>query len=310
MGIMLVCLWGVVYPILTSAFLDQEITVGPPFYERATAPLFACLLLLMGIAPLSAWGHSTWKTTKKGLVVPAVFSIFIIVINLISGVRSLGALIGFGLITLVITITVYEYARGIRVRCRQTGEPVLIAFWKLADRNRRRYGGYIVHLGVVLMALGIIGIEVFQQETQGTIARGETIHLGEYDFTYRDLAVFDSSDGRNIARAVVSVEKNGKEHDEVYPRRDYYYDSQQPVTVPGVLSSLEEDLYIVLVDWQPISSQGATFKIYRNPLINWLWLGGFVLMLGTVVAVWPVTRLERDRVAHVAARAYLKAPEQ
>lgn len=309
-GIMLVCLWGVLYPILTNVFLDQKITVGPPFYERATAPLFASLLLLMGVAPLSAWGHSTWKTTKRGLVIPAVISLLVILVTFISGVRSPGALLGFGLIMHVITVTVHEYARGIRVRCRQTGEPVIIAFWKLADRNRRRYGGYIIHLGIVLMALGIIGIEVFQQETQGTISRGETMRLGQYDFTYRDLAVFDSSDGRNIARAVVSVELNGQERAQVFPRRDYYYDSQQPVTVPGVLSSLEEDLYVVLVDWQPISSREATFKIYRNPLINWLWLGGFVLMFGTVVAAWPVTRDERDRAAQMAARLSMKASDQ
>ncbi len=156
------------------------------------------------------------------------------------------------------------------------------------------------------MALGIIGIELFQVETQGTIARGEEITLGRYSFNYRDLAVFDTEDGRNVARAVIQVKLDGRDWAEMYPRRDYYYESQQPVTVPGVFSSLEEDIYVVLVDWQPISSRGATFKVYRNPLINWLWLGSFVFLIGTLVASWPVTQLEKDRVAHLTGKSSSK----
>jgi cytochrome c-type biogenesis protein CcmF len=145
-----------------------------------------------------------------------------------------------------------------------------------------------------------LGIELFQTETQGTVARGDTMALGPYTFTYRDLAVFDTNDGRNVARAVIQVKLDGKEQAELYPRRDFYYESQQPVTVPGVLSSMEEDIYVVLVDWQPISSLGATFKVYRNPLVNWLWLGALVFVVGTLVASWPVTQMEKDRAAHLA----------
>jgi cytochrome c-type biogenesis protein CcmF len=162
-----------------------------------------------------------------------------------------------------------------------------LALWRLAGRNRRRYGGYVIHLGVVLMAIGIIGIEVFQTETQGTIAQGEQMSLGDYTISYNSLAVFDTEDGRNVARAVVSVDKDSRYVGELYPRRDFYYESQQPMTIPGVRSTWEDDLYILLVDWQPVSTQGATFKIYHNPLVNWLWLGGLVFILGTLIAAWP-----------------------
>ena len=138
-----------------------------------------------------------------------------------------------------------------------------------------------------LMAIGIIGIEIFQTETQGTIAKGEQISLGNYTLTFNSLANFDTNDGRNVARAVVSVEKDGKYVTDLYPRRDYYYESQQPMTIPGVRSTWEDDLYVLLVDWQPVSTQGATFKVYHNPLVNWLWLGGLVFILGTLVAAWP-----------------------
>jgi cytochrome c-type biogenesis protein CcmF len=210
--------------------------------------------------------------------------------------------LGFGLVALVVSVTVYEYGRGVAVRHRQTGEAYLVSFWKLAGRNRRRYGGYIIHLGVVMMALGIIGIELFQTETQGTIARGQSLSLGGYSFTFRDLAVFDTPDGRNVARAVINVKKGDRVIGEIYPRRDYYYESQQPVTVPGVLGSLDEDLYVVLVDWQPINSQGSTFKVYVNPLINWLWLGGLVFILGTLVAAWPDFSFEEEKLARLSAK--------
>ena len=107
-----------------------------------------------------------------------------------------------------------------------------------------------------------------------------------------------------MARAVVSVSKNGQLLGELYPRRDYYYEAQQPMTIPGVRSTMEDDLYVILVDWQPISSQGATFKIFHNPLVNWLWLGGFVFIFGTMIAAWPDRDPEMAK-ARVPARARL-----
>ncbi len=158
------------------------------------------------------------------------------------------------------------------------------------------------------MAIGVIGIEVFQTETQGTIPQGDEITLGEYSISYDSLANFDTPDGRNVARAVVSVFKNDQYIGELHPRRDYYYESQQPMTIPGVRSTWEDDFYVLLVDWQPITSQGATFKIYHNPLVNWLWLGGFVFILGTLVAAWPdkdsePARARARRTAYTSAEA-------
>jgi cytochrome c-type biogenesis protein CcmF len=150
-------------------------------------------------------------------------------------------------------------------------------------------------MGIILMALGVIGIEMFQVETQGTIKPGESLSLQNYTVTYKSLAEFDTPDGRNVARAVVGVSRNGAPVGELYPRRDYYYASQQPMTIPGVRSTMEDDVYVLLVDWQPISTDGATFKIYHNPLVNWLWLGGFVFILGTMVAAWPEPEPEWSR---------------
>lgn len=290
MGILVVCFWGVIYPLISEIVTGQKVTVGPSYYERSTAPLFAALLLLMGIAPLSAWGHSTVKTLGRALWKPLAASVLVVIGLWLSGVRAWSALLAFWLVALVALVTLYEYYRAVVARHRRTGENYLLALWNLAGRNRRRYGGYIIHLGVVLMALGIIGIELFQTETQGTVQPGGSIRLGDYTMLFQRLDVFDTQDGRNVARAVVSVFKGDRYVGELHPRRDFFYDSQQTMTIPGVRSTMEDDFYVILVDWQS-SAQGITFKVYHNPLVNWLWLGGLVFILGTLVAAWP----ERER---------------
>lgn len=301
MGILVVCFWGVIFPLVSEAlgivgqnipalaniFTGQKVTVGPPYYVRATGPLFAGLLLLMGIAPLSAWRLSTSKTLGRAVWKPLIASLVVVGIIFALGSRQWAALLGFWLCAFVTTVTLYEFWRGAEARHRKSSESLPVALWHLAGRNRRRYGGYTIHLGVVLMALGIIGMQIFQTQTQGTIPIGGELTLGQYVMRYDSLANWDSPDGRNISRAVVSVFKNGKYVGELYPRRDYYYESQQPMTIPGVRSRMEDDFYVILVDWQPISTQSATFKIYHNPLVNWLWLGGLVFILGTLVAAWP-----------------------
>jgi cytochrome c-type biogenesis protein CcmF len=288
LSILVVCFWGVIFPLISELVTGQKVTVGPPFYERATAPLFAGLLLLMGVAPLAAWRHSTAKTLGRAMWKPFIFSVVVgLVLPLLLGVTNWVALLGYWLCAFVASVTLYEFWRGALARRRRSGENLALALWRLAGRNRRRYGGYIIHLGVVLMAIGIIGIELFQTETQATIPQGGTITLGDYNVTYESLAIFDTQDGRNVARAVLSVEKNGKFVGELYPRRDFFFESQQPMTIPGVRSTMEDDLYVLLIDWLPVSSQGASFKLYHNPLVNWLWLGGLVFILGTLVAAWP-----------------------
>jgi cytochrome c-type biogenesis protein CcmF len=306
-GILVVCLSGVLFPLISELFTGQKVTVGPPFYKNATGPLFAGLLFLMGIAPLSAWGHSTLKTLGRALWKPSAFSLGILAVVIFLGVRQPAALLAFWLCAFTTSITLYEYWRGIRARQHRAGENFLLALVHLAGRNRRRYGGYIIHLGVVLMALGIIGIELFQTQTQAALTRGQSLSISGYTVTFKSLAEFDVPDGRNVARAVVDVSKNGRSLGELYPRRDFYYDSQQPMTIPGVRSTMEDDLYVLLVNWQPMSEESATFKVYHNPLVNWLWLGGFVFILGTLVAAWPDRDPEPERAAASDARAASRA---
>jgi cytochrome c-type biogenesis protein CcmF len=286
-SILVVCFWGVIFPLISELATGQKVTVGPLFYERATAPLWLGLLILMGVAPLSAYGRSSWKMLGASMWKPMIASLIVPIILYFQGMQIIGALVGYWIASFVLFVTVYEFWRGAMARRRRHGENLPTALAHLAGRNRRRYGGYIIHLGVVLMAFGIIGIEIFQSETQATLAQGEQLTLGRYVMTYDSLSQFDTQDGRNVARAVVTVYEDGEFVGKLYPRRDFYYASQQPMTIPGVRSTLEDDFYVLLVGWEPIAQAGATFKVYHNPLVNFVWLGGIVFIIGTLVAAWP-----------------------
>jgi len=294
MGILVVCFWGVIFPLISELFTGQKVTVGPPFYERATSPLFAALMLLMGIAPLSAWGHSTVKTLGRAMWKPIVAALVITAVIFVTYTQKVGALIGFFLIALVLLVTLYEYWRGAASRQRSQGENVFTAFWNLTGRNRRRYGGYIIHLSMMLMAIGILGIEIFQVETQGTLTQGQSLSVANYEIRYQEIAQWDDMpSGVNYRRAVLDVYENGEYLGQLAPRIDYYYDSQQNMTIPGQRSTMRDDLYVLLVDWEPATAAGATFKIYVNPLVNWLWLGSLLFLVGVVIAAWPEKDPER-----------------
>lgn len=303
MGILIVSFWGVIFPLISELATGQKVTVGPPFYERATAPLFATLMGLMAVAPLAAWGHSTIKTLGKAIWKPGLVALIAPITIFFLGVHNIPALIGFTLVALVICVTLYEIWRGANLRSKRQKENIFISIISLFGRNRRRYGGYIIHISMVLMAIGILGIEIFQTQTQGTLPVGGSMKLENYEVTFDSVSQFDTPGGRNVTRAVMSIYQDDKFVGQVFPRRDYYYESQQPMTIPGLRSTMLDDVYVILVDWQPISAIGATFKLYHNPLVNWLWVGSILIIFGTLVAVWP----EKDPVALRSTAKIVKA---
>jgi cytochrome c-type biogenesis protein CcmF len=292
LSVLIVCFWGVIFPLLSELVTGQKVTVGPPFYERATAPLFAAIMALMALAPLSAWGKSTWKTLGRAIWKPALLALLIMLGLWLGGMRNLVAIIGFFLVALVTLVTLYEIWRATRARQKAQKEPFLIALCRLFARNRRRYGGYLVHISMMMMALGILGIELFQSETQATLRVGQSINLSGYQVRYDEIARFPAPDGREVTRAVVSVYRDGKYLAELHPRIDFYFDTQQTMTIPGQYSTLADDLYVLLVDWQPVSAEQATFKVYHNPLVNWLWLGALVFIAAILIAAWPQPEME------------------
>lgn len=287
LGMLVASFWGVLFPILSELVTGQKVTVGPPFYERVAAPIMGGLLILMVLCPLAVWSIVSYKHLGRLLWKPFLVSLAGIALPLWGGYNRWTAVLAFWLVAFVLAVNFFEIIRRTRVRRKTEAESWGTALLHVLKRNQRSYSAMIVHIGVVLMALGIIGIEFFQTETQATLAEGQQLSLGSYTMTYEDLAVFDAPDARNVARAVVSVERDGRVLGELYPRRDFYYDSGQPVTIPGVRSTLLDDFYVILVDWKAVTSEGATFKVYHNPLVKWLWVGSLVFIAGVVFATWP-----------------------
>ncbi len=290
MAILATCFWGVIYPIISEAFTGQKITVGPPFYERTTGPMFALMLLLMGVAPLTAWTMMSIKRLGQAIWKPAAFSLLGLAFALVTGVRNGYALLGIWLCTWAAAVNLYEFHRGAIARRKTQSVGYGLAMWQLLKRDRRRYGGYMTHIGIILMAIGIIGLELFQTETQGSVAVNESLTLQDYTMTYKTLHEYEADDGRLVTVATVDVYQDGEFVTTLQPRRDFYFESRQAMTIPGVHGTIEEDFYVLLVGWKDIAVEGATFKLYHNPLVNWLWFGGLILILGIGVASWPERR--------------------
>ncbi|HNT53956.1 MAG TPA: cytochrome c-type biogenesis CcmF C-terminal domain-containing protein, partial [Anaerolineaceae bacterium] len=287
MALLVACFWGVIYPLVSEIFTGRQVTMGPGYYESVAGPLFALLLLLKGIAPLTTWGVGSFRSLGKRLLWPGLAAAAMVVLLWFLGVRRPAALVGLGFAALVLVATLTEYARAVHHRSVRLQEVLPRAFWRLTNLNRRRYGGFIIHLGVALMAVGIVGIELYQTQTQATLQTGQSVSLAGYEVTLQSVSSWDSEDGRNIIATHLAISRGDRLITQRAPRSDYFYDAQQTMTVPGVYSTLAGDLYIILADWNPIYTNQATIKIYYNPLINWLWIGSLVFMLGTLLAVWP-----------------------
>ena len=287
LGILVTSFWGVMFPKISELVTGQKVTVGPPFYERVAAPILGGMLIIMVICPLAVWSYASFKHLGRLLWKPFVVSLIGIALPLYGGLTRWPAVVAFWLVAFVLAVNGFEFFRRTRVRRKKGQDSLWGSIVHVLKRNQRAFSAMIIHIAVVMMALGIIGIEFFQIETQGTIPEGGELSLGSYTMVYEKLDIFDTTDGRNVARAIVSVNKDGQTIDTLYPRRDFYYDSNQPATIPGVRSTLVDDFYVILVDWKVISSEGATFKVYHNPLVKWLWIGAWVFIVGVVAATWP-----------------------
>lgn len=287
LGITFATFWGTVFPMISELVTGEKISVGPPFYDKVNGPLFAALVLTMGIGPLLAWRRQSAVRLGRSLWLTLVLATAVAIGLFLSGIRNPAALFGYWLVAFVGLTTLSEFIRGARARMNH-GEGPAVALARLISRNRRRYGGYVVHLGVVMIALGVVGTQFFQQETQGMLRPGESLHLGRYTLTYESLRQYALEGGdRQVAEAQVSLYRDGRFLQTLRPHQDFFLSSGQPLSIPAVLSRPGEDVYVLLVGWEEVGPSGSTFKIYLNPLINWIWLGGLTFILGTLLAAWP-----------------------
>ncbi len=282
-----VIFFGTYFTVPAELFTGQKVTLGIPYYEKANAPLFALLLLLMGIAPLTMWYRTSLRRLGRMTLGPAVAATLLDIVLFILGVRNWIALVGFWIISFSAFITFLEYGRAMNARVRSKGENPFSALSALISRNRRRYGGYIIHLGVLVMAMGIISTELYQQETQVRLSRDESLSLGDYTMTFRGIEQRQGVDDMQITEATVDVYRNDKLVRTLYPHTQFFSRTGENMSIPAVRMTVTEDFYVLLINWEGMSENSATFRAYLNPLINWVWAGAFVFIFGTIVAAWP-----------------------
>ena len=269
-------------PITSELFLGKEITVGAAAFEFFTVPLFIAMYLLMGIAPLTAWGTTSIRRLGTALTIPLALTLVCVALLVVSGTSIIVALAGYGVVVFAGFVAMVEIYRGARARHRSVGEGWIGAVLALFRRNQRRYGGYVVHLGVTVIGIGVIGSTIFQTEVQYTVSRGDSVIIEDYSLRFDNYFRARAVDGRMMNIAELTLSRDGGPIAQLRPRIDDY--PQMPMTIAGAHSTLENDFYVLLIGG---NSERATFRIYINPLVNLVWWGGIVLIIGTVIAAYP-----------------------
>ncbi len=281
-----VTLLGTIFPTISSLFTGQKISVGAPFFEKVDGPLFGLILLLMGLAPLMSWRRTNPRKLARALGVPTAGAAVAVLLAFFLGVEDAYALVGFGLSGFVAVVVLQEFQRGIAARRRHRRENVLVGLYQLFRRGQQRYGGYLVHLGVAMMAVGILASTAYEKDVQASLSRGQGVQVAGYTITYQGL---HAREGRNYrsAYALLEVKRGGMHVGRIMPaRRIYSKAPDQPTSEVGLLSGFTRDFYVVLAGWDNNGAQ-AYFEIYVRPLMSWIWIGAFVMLLGAVIAVWP-----------------------
>jgi cytochrome c-type biogenesis protein CcmF len=293
-GIAFSVLWGTLFPILSEAVRGTKITVGPPFFNRVNVPLGLLLLGLTGIGPLIAWRKASAANLKRQFTAPVLAGAVTLAGLLAAGVRDFYALIALGLAGFVAGTIAQEFHRGVRARRRMHGESAPLALARLVARNRRRYGGYLVHVGVLIYFVAFAGM-AFRRQTEATLKPGESVELASpfghrYRLTHVGISQYEALN-RIVSAATVEVSKDGKPAGLMTSEKRQHVDSFkrptfEPSTEVGIRSGLQEDLYIVFAGAVD-GTEEAVYRLTINPLVWWVWFGGFVLVLGGIVTMWP-----------------------
>jgi cytochrome c-type biogenesis protein CcmF len=288
----LTILWGVVYPILTEALRGEPVTVGPPYYNFFLKAFGLPLLVLMGIGPLIAWRRASLRGLGRTFAWPiAVALVSGIVLILLGAGSSIPGLVGYTFCAFVLASIVFEFARGTRARRALSGGSWPAALAQLVGRNRRRYGGYVVHAAIVLLAIGVIGSSAYDTTREQRLARGESMRIGDYTLTYRGATRERAANAVEL-RALVDVERDRERLATMRPGKNQYFAEQQVSNEAAIRSDRlnGEDLFLIA---EQISGDRVFLKVLVKPLVNLIWLAGFVFLGGALIALWPDAREQR-----------------
>jgi len=303
-------LWGTLFPVLSEFVQGSKVTMGAPFYNRVAVPIGIFLLFLTGVGPLLAWRATSLRAIRRNFVLPCISIIVTTIVLIIAGVRpwsadtqaagdvgsSIYALVCIALGVGVITAIAAEFLRGANVVHTQTGKNLFESTILLTRRNTRRYGGYLIHFGVVIMFIGLAG-SAFNQSKEAEMSFGDSMNVGGYKVVCQSYSE-DSNANYDSQFALLDVYHNGKLITRLAPERRVYFvntDHAQPSTIVAIHSSLENDLYVVFEGTNP-DNQKPIIKFFINPLVNWIWVGVVIVIFGTFIALVPPLKPSTRRV--------------
>ena len=283
-------LWGTLFPVISEAVRGTKITVGAPFFNQINIPIGLVLLCLTGIGPLLVWRKTSKQSFIRNFTTPVIAGLVMALVLYITNIRGY-VLISFSLSVFVLTTISLEFARGIRSRITVHKENPLTAFWRLLRKNRSRYGGYIVHVGIVFMFIGFTG-HAFDSEKEFGLKKDETNHLSGYTFVLQNIREEERPNHYAWIADLHVSDASGKEIVLLHPEKRIYFhrnpdpERRQPHSELDIYSTMKQDIYSIFnsVD---LENGVAYLKIMINPLVNWVWFGGFIFVLGTLVALWP-----------------------
>ncbi|HEY6129582.1 MAG TPA: heme lyase CcmF/NrfE family subunit [Candidatus Acidoferrum sp.] len=275
---------GTLFPVFSEWFTGSRISVGAPFFNKVNIPLGLLLLFLTGVGPLLAWRKTSTDSLKRNFRGPVLAGLAGGALLFIFGVREMFSLICFTLCIFVAATIVQEFYRGARVVKLRSGASWLASCVDLTLRNTRRYGGYVVHLGMVMIFVGLAG-QAFNKEVEKELPMGSTINIGKYELLLQSM---DRKQEKNYVadRMIVEVMKEHKPVMMLYPERRNFPTNQESGTMVAIYSTLKEDLYVVYAGMNPESNL-PTVHAFINPLVKWVWWGGMVVVMGTIVALVP-----------------------
>ena len=314
-GIAFSVLWGTLFPIVSEAVRGTKISVGPPFFNRVNVPLGLLLLFLTGVGPLIAWRKASMANLQRQFILPTAGFVLTAAVLLVAGMRTFYALMSLALAGFVMVTIIQEFQRGVRARMSMYQENIFLALVHLVERNRRRYGGYIVHVGIVIYFVAFTGL-AFKTEKSVDLTPGETatIHSPfgyDYTLTARGVSQYVMLN-RKVTAATLAVTRNGKRIGDIKSEKRQHMDSFgndefEPSTEVGIMSDLREDLYVVYAG-SIDGTERAHFTFHVNPLVSWFWIGGAILTLGGILAMWPGGPQVRTKRRRSAAQAGYSVP--
>jgi cytochrome c-type biogenesis protein CcmF len=294
-----VVLLGTVYPLVAEALQDKQLSVGAPYFDRMTTPLGIALLFLMAAAPALPWRRTSGDVLRDRLLVPAWAGAITMVVAVALGARELAQVLAFGLGAFAVAGIVRQYVIGARGRRRATGEAWPVALVRMVRGNPRLYGGLVVHVGVVIVAVAIASSSAYSTKREVRLVEGQSATVRGYTLTYTG-SHSQRSGQKNTVSADIRVRRGGDDLGTYAPSISTFPNASQGIGTPSVRTGFREDVYLTLVS-SPNQQGRVTVGVAVNPMVLWLWVGGGVMALGTIVALSPSLRRRTRRVSEPVA---------